>query len=94
VLNSLRLQICPRHQTPYDRRDRRGTPHCRKCEAAASARYRRNHPDKRRPPLTGEQRLRRNEQVRLRRLTPEGGAAARAREKAYRERKAARRAAA
>jgi hypothetical protein len=61
-----RLEVCPRHGTPYERRDRLGRPHCRKCEAQASVRYRRSHPDlhKQRPPLTEEQRLRRNERIR------------------------------
>ena len=73
-----------------------GTLHVqmRKCEAKASARYRRSHPDKRRAALTEEQRLRRNELSRLRRTMPEGGAKARAREKASRQRRAARPAAA
>jgi hypothetical protein len=60
-----RQALCPRHGTPYDRRSTSG-PHCRKCEAEASARYRRNHPDFRRPPRTEEQRLRHNELVRRR----------------------------
>ena len=69
----------PRHRTPprglpaprpaYDRRDRWGHPHCRKCEAEGIVRYRRSHPDYQRPPLTEPQRLRRNEQARLRHAT-------------------------
>jgi hypothetical protein len=51
---SSRFEVCPRHGTPYDRRGRCGSPHCRKCEAEASVRYRRSHPGYQRPPLTEE----------------------------------------
>jgi hypothetical protein len=85
-----RLEVCPRHNRQYDYRDRWGKPHCRKCQAEADARFYRRHP---RPPLTEEQRLRRNERTRLRRLTPEGGAKMRARERAAKQRKKARAAA-
>jgi hypothetical protein len=85
-----RLERCPRHGTPYARRDR-WRHHCRQCDAEAGARYRRRHP---RRILTEEQRLRRNERARPRRLTPESGARIRAWEKVSRQRRAARAAAA
>jgi hypothetical protein len=84
-----RLELCSRHGTPYDRRDRWGRPRCRKCQAEATARWRRRHPEKQRPLLTDEQRRRHNERGRLRRTMPEGGAKARAREKAKRQPRAA-----
>jgi hypothetical protein len=69
-----RLERCPRHDIPYSRRDRAGRPHCSRCEAEASAAWRRRNPDYRRP-LTEEQRLRRNERA-LRRYHEKRRAAA------------------
>ncbi len=57
-----RLEVCPRHNVAYSRRDRSGKPHFRACEAEASAAWRRRNPDYR-PILTEEQRLRRNERA-------------------------------
>jgi hypothetical protein len=88
-----RLEICPRHGTPYDLLTASGRVRCRKCGAEATARWRQRYPDYQLPAPTEEQRLRRTELIRLRRLTPESGAAARAREQAAGKRKAARRAA-
>jgi hypothetical protein len=57
------LEICPRHNIPYGRRSADGRPACLPCQTQASARWRRRHPDYRRPALTEEQRLRRNERA-------------------------------
>jgi hypothetical protein len=70
-----RLEICPRHNIPYGRRSADGRPACLPCQTQASARWRRRHPDYRRPALTEEQRLRRNEQA-LRRYHEKRRAAA------------------